>query len=100
MNCNLKYFEALANSINKKWGYGLSVLLEQGQIELKSKKGRVYGTSDPSKMDSALKSLKKTGVISHYSFEERKEYQNFIKQETDNGADVKAAHKKYFLNLI
>lgn len=100
MNCNLDYFNGLVKTINKKWGYNLSIELKTTQIELKSQKGRIYGTDALSKMESALKSLKNTGIISHYCFEERKEYQSFIKDKVSAGIPQKIAHKEYFLNLL
>ena len=100
MAVKLDYFIGLVSSINKKYKYGLSVEEHNNQIELRSKKGRVYGTNDPIKFESALKSLKKDGTISHRLFEERKDYTSFIEDKRKQGVNPKAAHLEYFKNLL
>jgi transposase len=96
----LDYFSGMVTSINKKLKTELSVVIENGEITLKSKKGRVFGTPDPNTFEKALKSLKKEGTISHYLFEERKEYNAFIKEQGSKGISPKEAHKIYFQNLL
>jgi len=96
----LDYFEGMVKSINRKYKYDLSVDMQGSQIELKSKKGRVFGTDKPSLFESALKSLKEDGTISHYLFEERKEYISFIEDKKKQGVNPKAAHLEYFKNLL
>lgn len=50
--------------------------------------------------ESALKSLKKDGTISHRLFEERKDYISFIEDKRKQGVNPKAAHLDYFKNLL
>lgn len=100
MALKLDYFEGLVSSINKKYKYELTIKQQGSQIELFSAKGRVFGTTDPNDFESALKSLKKEGTISHYLFEERKEYREFIEQKKKEGLNPKQAHQQYFKSLI
>jgi len=100
MTLKLDYFEGMVNSINKRYGFEFTIVMRDDQIELFSKKGRVFGTTDPRVFESALKSLKKDGVISHYLFEERKDYRAFIKDAQDKGLNPKQAHKQYFESLL
>jgi len=97
----LDYFSGMVNSINKKYGMELAVGTQGTQIELRSKKGRVFGSDDPTLFESALKSLKKDGTISHYLFEERKDYKAFIESKVkEEGLNPKQAHKQYFESLL
>lgn len=96
----LDYFEGLVKNVNKKLGFDFTVKSENGEIALFSKKGRVFGTQSPQVFESAIKSLKKDGTISHYLFEERKDYRDFIAKEKQAGVSPKEAHKKYFENLL
>lgn len=101
MALKLDYFEGLVSSINKKYKYELSIGQQGSQIELRSAKGnRVFGTEDPITFESALKSLKKDGTISHYLFEERKEYRDFIAKRKSEGLNPKQAHQEYFNSLL
>ena len=100
MAFKLDYFEGLVSSINKKYGYKFSVSTEHDQVQLIGSKGRIFGTSNPAIFESALKSLKKEGTISHYLFEERKDYKAFIDQKIKEGKNPKQAHKEYFESII
>jgi len=96
----LDYFDGLVVTINKKYNYQLSVTDNNSVIQLKSGENLVYSTDEPIRFESALKSLKKDGVISHWCFEGRKDYKDFLKQRAAEGLNVKQAHQLFFKSLL
>ena len=97
----LDCFKGTISSEKKKYGYQLSVEAgEDNYIELHGTKGRIYGTKSPSDFDKCVKSILKTGAISHYLLEERKDYKKFYEEKSTEGLDPKEITLNYFKNLI